>query len=149
MKANDIIHTGIVESIDGLRIRVKVGGGGACASCGAKGCCSTGAGERLLEVMNAQGLPCHKGQEVRVRCNSSLGMKAVGIAFGIPFVVLLFALWGAMKLTGGNEGVSALLGLGALSVCYVVLYAFRSRLEHTFSFTLESTITTNNHSNSM
>ena len=134
-----IRHYGIVESIDGCRLKVKVGDVTACADCGVKSCCNaSGVKERLIDVLNTKGLSCCKGQRVAICCGSSLGLKAVGIAFGFPFVILLSTLFLCMKLTQGNEGLSALAGMSMLLFCYLILYLYRKRLSRIFQFTLDS-----------
>jgi sigma-E factor negative regulatory protein RseC len=63
--------------------------------------------------------------------------KALLLAFGVPFLVLVCVLVLVLKLTG-NEGVAALSGLLALVPYYLVLYFFRRRIREQLSFYIES-----------
>lgn len=65
-------------------------------------------------------------------------MKAVLLAFVLPFIVLLLALIISLKLTGGDEAVSALVSLGTLVPYYLIIYICRNRLSRSFMFILES-----------
>ena len=71
-------------------------------------------------------------------CSTSMGMKAVMVAFVIPFLVLLAALFITMRITDGNEPVSALIALVTLIPYYIIIYLIRNRLSKTFTFTLET-----------
>ena len=77
------------------------------------------------------------GQEVVVSGAVSMGLQAVLVAFGVPFLVLIVALLVAMKLTG-DELTSALVALLSLLPAYGLIYAFRGKLKNRFSFTLET-----------
>ena len=63
--------------------------------------------------------------------------KALLLAFGVPFLVLVCVLVLVLKLTG-NEGVAALSGLLALVPYYLVLYFFRRRIREQLPFYIES-----------
>ena len=67
-----------------------------------------------------------------------MGMKAVWLAFCIPFLLLMGALFLFMALTGGDEAKAALFSLATLVPYYLILYVCRQRLKRTFTFTLES-----------
>ena len=121
--ANIIKHKGTVENIDGSLYRVRIQQTSACASCSAKGYCSSNS----YKV----------GEEVMIYGTTSMGMKAVLIAFVIPFVLLLVALFVAMSLSQDNELFSALVSLCVLVPYYIVLYFLRNRFRKNFSFTLK------------
>jgi sigma-E factor negative regulatory protein RseC len=65
-----------------------------------------------------------------------MGMRAVGIAFGIPFFVLLIALFAGMRLTG-SEWQAGLIALAALVPYYLIIYMYREKLGRRFTFTIE------------
>ena len=79
------------------------------------------------------------GQEVVVYGTTSMGMRAVGLAFGVPFLVMVAALFVLYRLTGGDEAVSALGALLTLLPYYAVLYVLRGRIKRRFSFQIETT----------
>ena len=66
-----------------------------------------------------------------------MGMQAVFLAFGVPFLILLAALFITMHLTGGDELKSAIISLLALAPYYFIIYICRGKLSKKFSFTLE------------
>lgn len=88
-----IKHLGIVESINGSYLKVRIVQTSACSACSIKGHCSAAESkEKLIDVYNKSGLPCQVGNQVMISGATSLGMKAVMWAFVFPFVVLLVSL---------------------------------------------------------
>lgn len=139
--ANNIKHLGIVENIDGFRLKVRIVQTSACSSCSVKGHCNASeTKEKLIDVYNNKGLMPQVGQKVMIVGATSMGMKAVGWAFGIPFLILLVSLFASMALTQNDEVTSALVSLAMLIPYYVILYLCRKRFSRVFIFTLESII---------
>lgn len=135
----NIKHLGIVENINGSRLKVKIVQSSACSACSVKGHCSASeTKEKIIDVYNKNNVPCQVGERVMIVGTTSMGMKAVLLAFVLPFIVLLLALIISLKLTGGDEAVSALVSLGALVPYYLIIYICRNRLSRSFMFILES-----------
>ena len=89
----NIKHLGIVENINGSRLKVKIVQSSACSACSVKGHCSASeTKEKIIDVYNKNGVPCQIGERVMIVGTTSMGMKAVFLAFVLPFVVLLLAL---------------------------------------------------------
>lgn len=136
---NKIKHLGIVENIDGLRLKVRIVQSSACSACSVRGHCSASEQkEKLIDVYNVDRVACEIGERVMVVGATSMGMKAVLLAFVLPFVLVVATLFVVMRLSGGNEVVSALAGLGILLSFYLIIYMCKGRLGRTFFFTLES-----------
>ena len=137
---NNIKHLGIVESIDGSHVRVKILQSSACSSCSVKGHCNISeTKEKIIEIHDKESADCCSvGQEVMVCGTTSMGMKAVVLAFVLPFIVLLAALFVTMRVTDGDEAASALVSLCTLIPYYIIIYLLRNRISRTFSFTLET-----------
>ena len=137
---NNIKHLGIVESIDGSHVRVKILQSSACSSCSVKGHCNISeTKEKIIDIHDKESADCCSvGQEVMVCGTTSMGMKAVVLAFVLPFIVLLAALFVTMKVTDGDEAASALVSLCTLIPYYIIIYLLRNRISRTFSFTLET-----------
>ncbi len=136
---NKIKHLGIVENIDGLRLKVRIVQSSACSACSVRGHCSASEQkEKLIDVYNVDRVACEIGERVMVVGATSMGMKAVLLAFVLPFVLVVATLFVVMRLSGGNEVVSALAGLGILLPFYLIIYMCKGRLGRTFFFTLES-----------
>ena len=135
----NIKHLGIVENINGSRLKVKIVQSSACSDCSVKGHCSASeTKEKIIDVYNKYNVPCQVGERVMIVGTTSMGMKAVLLAFVLPFIVLLLALIISLKLTGGDEAVSALVSLGTLVPYYLIIYICRNRLSRSFMFILES-----------
>ena len=138
-KMTDIIkHRGIVENIKGPHIQVRIVQTSACSACSVKGHCNASESkEKLVDVFDVKSSSYRKGEEVMLYGTTSMGMQAVLLAFGIPFVVLLVTLFASMRLTDGDELQSALIALSALVPYYLIIYACKNKLSRKFSFTIE------------
>lgn len=137
---SDIIqHQGTVESIDSSHIRVRIVQTSACASCVAhKYCNSSESKEKMIDVYTKEADRYAVGQSVNVYGTTSMGMRAVLWAFGVPFIVLVAVLYASIMLTGGNEPLSSLWALGSLTVYYLILYMCRDKMTKKFVFTIKS-----------
>lgn len=119
---NSIKHLGIVENINGSRLKVRIVQSSACSSCSVKGHCSASeTKEKIIDVYNKNGVPCQIGERAMIVGTTSMGMKAVFLAFVLPFVVLLLTLIFSLKLTGGDEVLSALISLATLVPYYLII----------------------------
>ena len=134
----DIIkHRGIVEKVEGSHVVVRIVQTSACAACSAKGLCNASESkEKQVDVYEA-GASYRIGEEVVLCGSTSMGMRAVFLAFGIPMLLLLFALFVTMRVTDGDALVSSLVALFAVVPYYLVIYFMKDKLNSTFSFTIE------------
>lgn len=138
LQMSDIIqHLGTVESIEGTHIRVKIVQTSACATCAAHQFCnSSESKEKMIDIYTRDASDYSVGQEVNVYGTTSMGMRAVLWAFGVPFVVLVGVLYGAILLTDGDEPLSALVSMVALALYYLILYICRGKMQKKFTFTI-------------
>ena len=127
--SDSIQHQGTVESIDGMHVRVRIVQTSACATCAAHKLCNSSETKESVNYI--------VGQTVNVYGTTSMGMRAVLWAFGVPFVVLVVVLYSSILFTDGNEPLSALAAVGALSVYYLILYMCRNMMAKKFTFTLK------------
>ena len=135
--ADLIKHKGIVEKIDGSHVTVRIVQTSACSSCSAKGLCNASESkEKLIDVYQSQ-VPCRVGEEVVVCGTTSMGMRAVFLAFGIPLLILLASLFVSMRMTGDDALLSAVIALCAVVPYYLIIYLCKDKLDRTFSFTIE------------
>ena len=135
--ANIIKHRGIVEKVEGAHVVVRIVQTSACAACSAKGLCNASESkEKQIDVFEA-GASYRIGEEVVLCGSTSMGMRAVFLAFGIPMLLLLFALFVSMQVTDGDALVSSLVALFAVVPYYLVIYFMKDKLNRTFSFTIE------------
>lgn len=135
----DIIkHRGIVENIKGMNVQVRIVQTSACSACSVKEHCNASESkEKLVDVLDMKASSYRIGEEVMLYGTTSMGMQAVLLAFGVPFLVLLVALFVSMHLTDGDELKSALVALSALIPYYLIIYMCRGKLSRKFSFSIE------------
>jgi len=137
MASGTIIHPGIIESIHGDKVSVRILSQSACGSCHAKGVCSISeVEEKIIETERNQAGHWQPGDQVMVRMEESLGRKAVLLGYVLPLVVLLISIIIFLSLIK-HEGLAALLSILMLVPYYAVLFAFRKRLQKEFSFKIE------------
>ena len=135
--ADIIKHRGIVEKVDGSHIVVRIVQTSACSSCSAKGLCNASESkEKQIDVYEAN--PSYQiGEEVMVCGTTSMGMRAVLLAFGVPLLILVMALGVSMKLTGEDALLSSGIALVSVVPYYIGIYFCKDKLNRTFSFTIE------------
>ena len=110
-----------MENINGSRLKVRIVQSSACSSCSVKGHCSASeTKEKIIDVYNKNGVPCQIGERVMIVGTTSMGM--------------IFSL----KLTVGDEVLSALISLATLVPYYLMIYMCRQKISRSFMFTLES-----------
>ena len=134
--ANTIRHQGIVESINGSHLQVRIIQTSACASCSIKGHCSSAdTKEKLIDVTDNNAFSYQTGDRVWVIGELSMGAMAVLLAFVLPFLVLIFSLFIFMAVWN-DELASALCSLALLIPYYYILWLNKSKLGKKFSFSI-------------
>lgn len=135
--ADIIKHRGRVEKLDGSHVVVRIIQTSACSACSIKGHCNASESkEKLIDVYGVNA-SYQVGEEVVVCGATSVGMRAVWLAFGVPVLILLVALSVAMYVTNEDALVSSLVGLLAVVPYYLIIYMCRDKMNKTFSFTIE------------
>lgn len=133
-----ISHTGTIDSISDGMVRVRIVQSSACASCKvASHCTSAESKEKIVDVRCNDALAYRVGQEVEVMAGTSVGMKAVLLAFVIPTVIVIAVIVGALQMEV-SQGFAAIYGLVALIPYYIVLSLFRKKLEKELSFWIKA-----------
>ncbi len=134
-----ISHPGIIERIENNTVYVRITQYSACAGCHAKSACTmSDMKEKLIEVKDFTG-NYHPGQAVELIGETSMGMKAVLIAFVLPVVLVLMAII-IGTVIGLAETINGLLGIIILALYYAVLYIFRDKMKKHFVFRLKELI---------
>ena len=132
--AQDIRHDGIVDSIDGQNVIVRITQSSACGGCQARNICRAAESkDKLVEVHCADSGSLDVGQAVVVTGAESLGMKAVAFAFGLPLLLLMVSLIAAMRISG-SERAAVIAALGILVPYYIVLFLLRDKIKEDFQF---------------
>ncbi|MGX8697449.1 MAG: SoxR reducing system RseC family protein [Prevotella sp.] len=135
---NLIRHDGIIESVDGRHVQVRIVQTSACAGCKVAAHCHTAeAKEKIIDVVDAEG-QWQAGQTVVVTASSTMAGKALLIGFGLPLLLML-AVLAVLKAAGCSEGMTALLMLGVLIPYYLSVWMLRNRIAQDISFRLEET----------
>ena len=130
----DIRHEGVIDSIDGQKVTVRILQASACSGCQASRICrASESKEKLVEVFSKDVRNLSVGQVVTVAGAESIGVRAVAWAFGLPLLLLLAVLIGAVTVTG-SERVAAVASLGVLVPYYIVLFLLRDRFKKDFQF---------------
>ena len=136
--ADVIKHDGIVDSIEGNCIHVRIVQASACAACGAKSLCSAAESkEKIVDVYGADTTAYQVGQRVMVEGAASMGMKAVRLAFLFPLLLLVAAVALVMWLADGNEALAALAALLVLTVYFLLLFVNKKKLAREFTFIIK------------
>lgn len=137
MANKTIQHQGIVENIQGTQIQVRIVQTSACSGCSAKAHCSSAESkEKIIEIEDHSGM-YRIGDEVMIVGEMSVGMKAVWLAFVLPFLVLVISLFIFMSVWE-DELLASLGSLTLLTGYYLVLWMNKARLKRKLSFTIKS-----------
>lgn len=108
----------------------------ACAACHARSACLVSdKKEKLIEV-KGESRRFAEGEEVMVVAHASSGMLAVVLAFAVPLVLVVAAVFAGARLSGGDDGIGGIAGLAVLAGYYALLYAFREKIGRRFSFSV-------------
>ena len=133
----EITHKGRIVAIDPEITTIEIISEAACAACHAKGLCSLGEQQvKQVQVRTSAWTPRQVGDEVEVVLKKSMGYKAVFIAYGLPLVVLFVALL-LLNALGVGELYAGLGAIGAVVLCYFVLFLFRNKISKDYSFFLK------------
>jgi len=133
-----VLHSGVVEEMDGERVVVRILQTSACSECRARSHCGASESkEKLVDVYGADTSRLAVGQKVDVVASSDVAMQAVRLAFGWPFLLLVAVLFAVYAATG-NELTAALSAVGALVPYYLIIYIMRDRLREKMAFRIES-----------
>ena len=135
--ADIIKHRGIVEKIEGSHVVVRIVQTSACSACSAKGLCNASESkEKQIDVYEVN--PSYRiGEEVVLCGSTSMGMRAVLLAFGIPGLLLLAALFVTMRVTDGDALLSSIVALLAVIPYYLVIYLMKNNMKKNFYFVIE------------
>lgn len=133
-----IEHTGVIEKIEGDRVRVRIVQTSGCARCKVAGHCN--ASESKVKTIDVSGVShaalLHVGDTVRVSASKSVAFRALLLCFGVPFAVMVAALWITMSFTS-DETLGGGVALLSLLPYYGVLYLFRRRIGRGVAFRID------------
>lgn len=131
---NTICKEGIVRAVRGEDIDVEITVSSACSECHAKSICMPS--DQRQEFVTAQALygeTFQIGERVHLVLKQKAGWKAILIAYLIPFIVLIAALFGSYAIFQ-NELASVIASLLFLVAYYFLLKHFRHKIDKQFTF---------------
>jgi len=131
-----IAKNGIVDHADDQKFFIRILSVSACASCNAKGMCtSSESSEKLIEV-DREGAPdLLPGQQVQVSMSTANGNLAVVFGYFLPFVILILSL--VILVNFLPEGPAGLIAIASLVPYYTGLYFFRNKIKQKIKFKIE------------
>ena len=133
-----ISHSGVIESFGDGCVHVRIVQTSACAACKVAGYCNAAESkEKIIDVYCNDSAGYAVGQSVTVSASRQMAGRALLLAFGLPFVVMVAVLVAVLLITG-DEGKAALGGLVSLLPYYGLLWLFRNKISSRFAFTIES-----------
>lgn len=138
--SSKISHSGIVESVAGGCVKVRILQTSACAGCKvASHCNASESKEKIIDVYQTDGIAARVkvGDSVMVSASRDVANRALLLGFGVPFLVLVVVLIVVLRLSG-NEGLSALVALLSLAPYYGVLWLCRDKIQRRLRFYLET-----------
>ena len=129
-------HEGIVASVCGNKMVVRVVTSSACGSCVAKGHCMPAENRDMDIHIDSFSGNFETGEQVTLVMRQSLGMRALFICYLVPFVLAFTALIVVYQTTR-NELASGLASLFILVPYYFMLKMFNQKITKSFGFTVK------------
>ena len=134
---NNIRHEGIIDSIDGDCVHVRILQTSACAACKVAGYCNAAeAREKIVDVYHTDTNNLKPGDAVVVSTTGDVAARALLWAFGLPFVLMVSVLI-LVRWQTHDEGMAALSALLVLVPYYGILFLLRHRMRRKIAFILE------------
>lgn len=121
-----MVHKAVVEKISADSAIVRLTSGNDCGGCRLSTVCG-GASEQTFEIDLANPEALTVGSMVEVLAVSRARLRAIWLFAVAPLLSLVggaFLAW----LVGGGEAVIALGAIGAVGLCFMILYLLRARL---------------------
>ena len=135
--ANKITHSGIIDSIEGDSVKVRIVQTTACAACKVASHCNAAESKvKMVDVMGVNGTKYCVGQEVVIYASKEVANKALLLGFGLPFLLLVGVLIVVLRVSG-SEGLAALASLGSLIPYYMILWLSKEKIRQQVSFRIE------------
>ncbi|MBQ5892330.1 MAG: SoxR reducing system RseC family protein [Bacteroidales bacterium] len=142
MKEDCVEQKGIVIKKQEDKLVVKIEQKSTCSSCHARGACtSLDKKDKEIEIKTKDVENYNIGDEVIITISTKLGMKAVFIAFVLPLILLVIALFLSIKLFSLTQSLSALVSLLVVAAYYFFLYKQNLFLSKEFNFLIKEKIT--------
>ena len=139
MKINEeITHRGLVTEINKNTIKVRLIDDIHCSTCSLKSSCGLAeASDKVVDIKNFE-KTYRLNQVVELSLESKTGLKAVVLAYVVPFLLFFNCLLVSVQYI--NELQAGILSFMILILYYVILSFLNKRLEEYFSISITKTI---------
>lgn len=135
---SEIVHSGRIVEITPEFTSVEIVSESACSACHAKGLCGVSESRIKVVQLPTRGWDDYKvGDEVQLVLKSSMGHRAVWLAYVIPLFILLAVMLGLLE-AGVRDIVSAGVAVAAIAVYYFVLWLCRKKLQKEYIFNIKA-----------
>ncbi|MFI3299042.1 MAG: SoxR reducing system RseC family protein [Rikenellaceae bacterium] len=112
----------VERNSDGM-LKCEVECSEACGSCSAKKICGTQSSKKTITLFDTLG-NIEQGNTLVVEIASTVGLKAVLLAYLLPIVLLIAAIFVLQEL-GYSELTAGLWGLGSLVLYFILVAIFK------------------------
>ncbi|MCQ2960262.1 MAG: SoxR reducing system RseC family protein [Bacteroidales bacterium] len=130
-----IAHKGIVREISDATVTVAITTKSACGDCHAKNICGfSEISEKFIHIKREKNLSIQLDEEVNIIMESSLGTKAVLLAYIIPLFLFMVSLFILLIFT--TELIASLISVTLLTAYFYFLHHHKDKIEKKFSFSI-------------
>jgi sigma-E factor negative regulatory protein RseC len=134
--SNCIEQKGVIKEIEKGSAKVLITSYSSCSNCESKIACGIGESvTKEIDVPIASGL-FFAGEHVLILMKRSMGLKAVGIAYLIPFIILITSL-SILSSLQIKELLTGIISIGILIPYFIILFFFKRKINRIFSFSLK------------
>lgn len=127
-------HEGVITKISGDNVTVSLKGNINCEGCKAKSACGVSeTNNKEIEVYQTS-MSLNLNEPVEVLLNRNLGLKAVFLAYVLPFIIMMVVLITASYFT--TEWIAGLFALVILIPYFLVVLLFKHKLKKTFQLSI-------------
>ncbi len=129
-----VFHEGIVTKISSEKITIALKGNINCEGCKAKMACGASESpDKEVEVFNNSS-QIQLNESVTIQLNRSLGLRAVFIAYVLPFILMMLVLLISSEFA--KEWIAGLLSILVLIPYYSILFLMKNSFKETFKFSI-------------
>lgn len=140
MEQETICKEGIVRAIDGDRYKVEITVSTACSECHAKSICMpSDHKQEYIVARSLYGNSFELGEKVQLVLKGTAGSKAVMLAYAIPLIILMVALFGTFAITH-NELSGVVVSLVFVVAYFFFLKRYNKKIEQEFVFYVKKII---------
>ncbi len=129
-------HEGIVKSLSTQSLEVLIDNHSACSGCHAKGMCGMGDMKQKIISVHYSKNNIQVDDKVMIYASLNNAFFSVLVAYIIPSILILFAIFLFNKL-GGSELIAAIFSLVLIASYFFIIYLFRNKIGRKITFTVE------------